>query len=166
MIKIGELYRRDGVWNGHQIVPADWIQQSTAPSTLNPDYGLFWWILGEPEGPGYTAAGTGEQHITVLPTSRAVIVYLSDVQPNSEITAEDVKTPQRRVRRCLSVTTGHRRNVRGHPGGTGQVGGPKWTEPLTSALSGRFKPIQADSGRFRPIQADSGLQSMPRDDSE
>jgi CubicO group peptidase (beta-lactamase class C family) len=23
MIKIGELYRRDGVWNGHQMVPAD-----------------------------------------------------------------------------------------------------------------------------------------------
>jgi CubicO group peptidase (beta-lactamase class C family) len=31
MIKIGELYRRDGVWNGHQMVPADWIQQSTSP---------------------------------------------------------------------------------------------------------------------------------------
>ena len=46
MIKIGELYRRDGVWNGQQIVPADWIQQSTSPSTLNPDYGLLWWILG------------------------------------------------------------------------------------------------------------------------
>jgi CubicO group peptidase (beta-lactamase class C family) len=91
MIKIGELYRRDGVWNGQQIVPADWIRQSTAPSTLNPDYGLFWWIIGEPEGPGYSAAGAGEQHITVLPKSRAVIVYLSDVQPNSEITAEDVK---------------------------------------------------------------------------
>ena len=57
MIEIGELSRRNGVWNGHQIVPADWIQQSTAPSTLNPDYGLLWWILGEPEGPGYIAAG-------------------------------------------------------------------------------------------------------------
>ena len=91
MVKIGELYRRDGVWNGQQIVPADWIRQSTSPSTLNPDYGLLWWILGEPHGPGYTAAGAGEQHITVLPKSRAVIVYLSNVQPNSEITAEDVK---------------------------------------------------------------------------
>ena len=81
MIKIGELYRRDGVWNGQQIVPADWIQQSTAPSTLNPEYGLFWWIIGEPEGPGYTAAGAGGQRITVLPKSRAVIVYLSDMRP-------------------------------------------------------------------------------------
>jgi CubicO group peptidase (beta-lactamase class C family) len=87
MIKIGELYRRDGVWNGQQIVPADWIRHSIAPSALNPDYGLFWWLIGEPEGPGYTAAGAGEQHITVLPESRAVIVYLCETPPDSEITA-------------------------------------------------------------------------------
>ena len=91
MIKIGELYRRDGVWNGRQIVPAHWIRQSTSPSTLNPDYGLFWWILGEPDGPGYTAAGAGEQRITVLPKSRAVIVYLSVVRMGSEIDVNDLE---------------------------------------------------------------------------
>jgi CubicO group peptidase (beta-lactamase class C family) len=91
MVKIGELYRRDGVRNGQQIVPADWIQRSTTPSTRNANYGLFWWILGEPEGPGYSAAGAGEQHITVLPRARAVIVYLTDVRPGSEISDEDVK---------------------------------------------------------------------------
>jgi CubicO group peptidase (beta-lactamase class C family) len=85
MIKIGELYRRAGVWNGQQIVPADWIQQSTSPSALNPDYGLLWWILGEQYGPGYAALGRGGQHIMVLPKSRAVIVYLSEVQMGSEI---------------------------------------------------------------------------------
>ena len=57
MLKIGELYRRDGVWNGQQIVPADWIQQSIAPSTLNKEYGLLWWIINEPEGAGYVASG-------------------------------------------------------------------------------------------------------------
>ena len=92
MMKIGELYRRDGVWNGQQIVPADWIQQSTAPSALNHDYGLLWWILGEPNEPGYAALGRGGQLIIVLPNWRAVIVYMSDVRPDSEITAEDVKS--------------------------------------------------------------------------
>ena len=91
MVKIGELYRRDGVWNGRQIVPADWIRESTAPSTINADYGLLWWLIGEPDGPGYGAFGRGGQHIVVLPQSRAVIVSLSDVQPRSEITAEDEK---------------------------------------------------------------------------
>jgi CubicO group peptidase (beta-lactamase class C family) len=91
MIKIGELYRRGGVWNGQEMVPADWIGQSTSPSAHNPDYGLLWWILGEPDGPGYVALGRGGQQITVLTKSRAVIVYLSEVRPDSEITAEDVK---------------------------------------------------------------------------
>ena len=92
MIKIGELYRRDGVWNGKQIVPADWIHQSTAPSTLNDEYGLLWWILGDVRGGwlrGHRAAVGNASH--VLPKSRAVIVYLSDVQPASQIGDSDME---------------------------------------------------------------------------
>ena len=91
MIKIGELYRRDGVWNGQQIVPADWIRQSTSPSTLNNEYGLFWWIISGPERVGYAAVGRGGQHIIVRPRSRAVIVYLSDVPVGSEIEINDLE---------------------------------------------------------------------------
>ena len=92
MIKIGELFRRDGVWNGKQIVPVGWIRQSTAPSTQNEEYGLLWWIAGEPEGAGYYADGLGGQRIAVLPRSRAVIVYLSDVQPDSYIDGKDLES--------------------------------------------------------------------------
>jgi CubicO group peptidase (beta-lactamase class C family) len=99
MMKIGELYRRDGVWNGHQMVPPAWIRQSTAPSTFksrigNPDdeYGLLWWIIGQPEGAGYFAAGFGGQRIVVLPKSRAVIVYSSDVQPDTQIDGRDLES--------------------------------------------------------------------------
>jgi CubicO group peptidase (beta-lactamase class C family) len=91
MIKIGELYRRDGVWNGKQIVPAEWIQQSTSPSTHNDEYGLLWWIIREPEGAGHYADGHGGQRIMVLPKPRAVIVYLSDVQVGSAIYHEDLE---------------------------------------------------------------------------
>ncbi len=92
MIKIGELYRRDGVWNGKQIVSADWIHQSTAPSTLNDEYGLLWWILETSEVVGYGASGSGGQRIAVLPKSRAVIVYLSDVQLASQIGDRDMES--------------------------------------------------------------------------
>jgi CubicO group peptidase (beta-lactamase class C family) len=93
MMKIGELYRRDGVWNGQQIVPAAWIHQSTSPSTFqtkiggpsDDEYGLLWWVIGEPKQAGYYATGRGGQRIVVLPKSRALIVYLTDVQPDSEI---------------------------------------------------------------------------------
>ena len=93
MVKIGELYRRDGVWNGQQIVPAAWIHQCTSPATFqttiggpsDDEYGLLWWVIREPKQAGYYATGRGGQRIVVLPKSRAVIVYLTDVQPDSEI---------------------------------------------------------------------------------
>ena len=93
MLKIGELYRRDGVWNGQQIVPAAWIQQCTSPATFqttiggpsDDEYGLLWWVIREPKQAGYYATGRGGQRIVVLPKSRAVIIYLTDVQPDNEI---------------------------------------------------------------------------------
>ena len=39
----------------------------------------------------YYATGTGGQFIAVLPKSRAVIVYLTDVQPGSEIGGRDLE---------------------------------------------------------------------------
>jgi hypothetical protein len=38
-----------------------------------------------------TSAGAGGQQITVLPKSRAVIVYLSEVQMSSEINNNDLE---------------------------------------------------------------------------
>ena len=99
MVKIGELYRRDGVWNGQPIVSSDWIQQCTSPSTFqteigspsDDEYGLLWWIIGKPKAAGYYALGFGGQVIVVLPKWRAVIVYLTDVEPDSPIGGRDLE---------------------------------------------------------------------------
>jgi CubicO group peptidase (beta-lactamase class C family) len=99
MMKIGELYRREGDWNGQQIVPSDWILQCTSTATFetkiggpsDDEYGLLWWIIGKPKQAGYYALGFGGQLTVVLPKSRAVIVYLSDVQPDSQIDGRDLE---------------------------------------------------------------------------
>jgi len=90
MVKIGELYRRDGLWNGQQIVPADWVDQSTAPSALNPEYGLFWWRSPNPDLGLYQASGSGGQRIYVLPKSKAVIVYLSDARTGHQVNDREI----------------------------------------------------------------------------
>ncbi|HEX5729202.1 serine hydrolase [Microbacterium sp.] len=104
MMKIGELYRRGGVWNGKQVVLAAWIQQCTAPANYESqiggplEYGLLWWILPDPEQAeskkpepvGYAAIGFGGQRIYVLPEYEAVIVYLSDVQADRQIDDPDL----------------------------------------------------------------------------
>ena len=78
LMKIGELYRQGGVWNGLQIVPAEWIQEFTAPSpSRRDDYGLLWWIIDEPEGAGYLAAGTAGNRSPCWAKRARSIVYLS-----------------------------------------------------------------------------------------
>jgi CubicO group peptidase (beta-lactamase class C family) len=91
MIKLGELYRHDGVWEGKQIVPAEWIRQATTPSEVTPEYGLLWWTSGKPEEPGYAAQGWGGQRIVVLAKARAVVVILAVARLDSRISDEDLK---------------------------------------------------------------------------
>jgi CubicO group peptidase (beta-lactamase class C family) len=90
MVKLGELYRHDGVWEGIQIVSAEWIRQATTPSEVTPEYGLLWWSSGKPEEPGYAAQGWGGQRIVVLAKARAVVVILAATRLDSRISDEDL----------------------------------------------------------------------------
>ena len=81
-------------------MPSAWILQCTSPATFetkiggpsDDEYGLLWWIIGKPMQAGDYALGFGGQLTVVLPKSRAVIVYLSDVQPDSQIDGKELKT--------------------------------------------------------------------------
>ncbi len=53
MARFGELYRNRGVWEGKQIVPAEWTDSATVArcrTTHNGSYGYHFWI---PELPGF-----------------------------------------------------------------------------------------------------------------
>ncbi len=92
MAKIGELMLRDGVWQGEQVIEADWINRIrsviTPNSEMNPadvrdsefGYGYMWWVWDGPkmtcefEG-AYSARGAYGQFITVLPKYDMVIAH-------------------------------------------------------------------------------------------
>ncbi len=86
--KLGELYRNGGMWNGTQIVPADWAKASVTPDAphLMPEvagdpflpvgYGYQWWVLDGDEGE-YSGIGVYNQFVYVNPTHGVVIVKLS-----------------------------------------------------------------------------------------
>jgi CubicO group peptidase (beta-lactamase class C family) len=91
MAKIGLLYLNDGVWDGQQILPAEWITASTqryfqVPKPLEPwdlYYGYTWWLHGD--GSYYAAHGRGGQFIYVLPEQGMVVVFTRDVNtPDDE----------------------------------------------------------------------------------
>lgn len=46
-VKIGELLRLKGIYNGQQIIPAGWVTQMTTPSTVYTNYGMQLWLGNE-----------------------------------------------------------------------------------------------------------------------
>jgi CubicO group peptidase (beta-lactamase class C family) len=80
MVKIGLLYMNHGMWNGSQVLPADWVETSTARHTSlgGTDYGYLWWrpYLEVPGGRhhGIMATGNGGQKIFVWPALDLVAV--------------------------------------------------------------------------------------------
>ena len=84
MAKIGELYLREGMWNGAQVISGSWVAESQVPrSTMDygwaDGYGYGWWTRSYPTPSGlvgtYFAAGWGEQQIIVVPSLDMVAVF-------------------------------------------------------------------------------------------
>jgi len=86
MAKFGALYQKNGRWKGLQIIPSDWIDESTmAYSTMeNTDglgYGYMWKIIPEDSEmgqmigyPGYYHTGAGGHVLLIIPDLKLVIV--------------------------------------------------------------------------------------------
>ena len=85
MAKIGELMLRKGRWNGRQLVPEKWVEESTRPFTRfggGSGYGYMWWIepIGRPSPACkgmYCACGMFGQHIAVIPELDMVVAHKS-----------------------------------------------------------------------------------------
>ena len=79
MAKFGYLYLHRGNWNGTQVIPSDWVVESTqAFMGLEFDqghgsgYGYQWWTYRWLNA--YTARGSYEQYITVIPDLEMIMI--------------------------------------------------------------------------------------------
>jgi CubicO group peptidase (beta-lactamase class C family) len=87
--RFGLLFMQNGMWEGEQIVPADWVEASITPSPLYDGYGYQWWLVGryEPDLPDdlFAALGLDGQFIYVIPSLDLVVVrnghYDKDIGP-------------------------------------------------------------------------------------
>jgi len=70
MAKLGYLYLHQGVWDGQQIVPAEWVAASTQAQPGTGRYGYQWWVWPF----GYAAEGGWEQCIFVIPEQDMMVV--------------------------------------------------------------------------------------------
>jgi len=88
--KLGELFRQNGVWNGEQVLPAQWVASSTSSDEPHMQVGQItvgsevfpfgyahqWWVPAGGDGV-FTAIGIYNQFVFVDPANDATVVKLS-----------------------------------------------------------------------------------------
>jgi len=83
MAKLGQLYLQGGVWNGQQVVSAEWVEASIAKQAsahgAAPYYGYQWWVRSNGI---YAAHGYRGQRIFVIPALEMVVVFTADLSGN------------------------------------------------------------------------------------
>jgi CubicO group peptidase (beta-lactamase class C family) len=80
LVKLGELYRQNGVYNGRHILDESFVSEATrAQSGDLPgfDYGYLWWVTPIGTTPAYSAIGLYGQLVVVVP-SRELVVAISN----------------------------------------------------------------------------------------
>ncbi|MGS0688645.1 serine hydrolase domain-containing protein [Nakamurella sp. GG22] len=89
MIQLGRLYLQEGRWNGRQLVPAQWVRDSTRSHVTaeeGPDgpvgYGYQWWIDSPNGHPSFGAGGYAGQVIEVIPDLDLVVAVSSTNVPD------------------------------------------------------------------------------------
>ena len=82
LARFGLLFARGGRWQDQQVIPRDWVEESTQPhsktnmgSNYGPGYGYMWWIE---ESRGFTARGSGGHILAVHPDRDLVMVIRAD----------------------------------------------------------------------------------------
>jgi CubicO group peptidase (beta-lactamase class C family) len=105
--RFGLLMLRNGVWNGKQIIPADWVKESTSyfsDATIYKfdGYGYMWWVAKDhnkyPDLPNvklaegtYSARGAGGHYLIVIPKYDMVFVHrVNTFLPDRNVTHADV----------------------------------------------------------------------------
>ncbi len=85
LARFGQLYLQGGFWNGRQVLPAAWVEESTRQHAEGwPDrygaYGYLWWLPPGRPGGAYMGVGYGGQFLYVAPEAQLVVVVTSTLE--------------------------------------------------------------------------------------
>jgi CubicO group peptidase (beta-lactamase class C family) len=87
MARLGLLYLNRGRWGSVQVVPANWVSESSKASVTVREgvgYGYSWWI-NTARPPIFEAVGRGGQRIAILPKENMVVVFTGGGANTDEI---------------------------------------------------------------------------------
>lgn len=81
LARFGLLFLRDGEWEGNQLVPRSWVQDSIQPQLPAEDgydYGYYWWLLAGSPANVAIAWGFGGQFVYLVPALDLMVVMTAD----------------------------------------------------------------------------------------
>ena len=109
LARFGLLMARQGQWKRDQIVPAEWVSESTtsySDAGSSGGYGYMWWVAANgrhlepatlPDGT-YTARGAGGHYLLIVPQWDLVIVHrVNTFMPDHSVTAHQFGTLLKRI---------------------------------------------------------------------
>lgn len=102
LLKFGLLYHSGGMWNGHQVVPRPWVEESMQTHVERPkggSYGYQFWLWQDTLNHKFTSiaacVGNGNQRIHIDKTNDLVVVVTAgnynqwDIKNNSDALVKD-----------------------------------------------------------------------------
>jgi CubicO group peptidase (beta-lactamase class C family) len=104
LARFGLLFLNDGEWDGTQIIPSEWVRDSTRSysKTSVGGYGYMWWTVSGQLGElgVYAALGYGGHAIYVVPAARLVFVHRVDTYERKRVSHESIRLILKRILRA------------------------------------------------------------------
>lgn len=176
MARLGLLMLREGRWGAEQVVPSEWVRESTRPVTrsaeMNPanlrggpfGYGYLWWVFDRPElGPayrgGYAGLGAYGQFVVVLPALDLVVAHKTRPGEGRNVSLREflevlellvgVRCPGAcpPAERALSPAPRAAPPAAAPPSPAGARRSPAWRAPRRTGAPPRTAPAATGSGR-------------------
>jgi CubicO group peptidase (beta-lactamase class C family) len=173
MAKIGYLFLNNGRWGDEQIVPADWVRESTQTYVEHPwgvdsaGYGYLWWTYDTPSGSFFEAQGKFFQHIHVSPDKNLVVadtgadlsLHISNIADPSfmeailqAVTSDDPLSPNPAGVARLEAAVQAAADPEGQPSGA--------LSSLVAEISGRTYRLEASN----LLLPEADLMRLPEED--
>ena len=94
MLRFGYLYLNNGMWDGQQIIPADYV--AATPPPAGKSYGYLFWGFSDRKSyeNAYAASGSFGQFIWILPDQDTVIVRTGSAGPVTRAVAKGMRAAE------------------------------------------------------------------------
>ncbi len=87
-LRFGQLFLNEGRWKGQQVVPSDWVDESTRSYVHDTyhgyPYGYFWWNTSYQGWDVDFAWGHGGQYVFIVPRLNLVVATTSNLQSTTD----------------------------------------------------------------------------------